>query len=87
MARFYPLYVRRSDGVLETVGKNKKREKNEPLPEQLDAKPDSKGVSDYYRPLSRDDAKHLDWRRKLGGMLIREIGTKENLTPGLCSND
>lgn len=83
MARFHPLYIRRSDGVLETVGRDKKKEKNEPTAEQLDAKPDAKGVSDYYRPLSRDDAKHLDWRRKLGGMLIQEIGSKEQLTPGV----
>ncbi|KAL1615791.1 hypothetical protein SLS54_008796 [Diplodia seriata] len=72
MTRYYPLYVRRSDGKLETVH-GKKKEKNEPTPEQLNDKPDSNGVSDYYRPIAEDEPKHLDWRRKLGGMLMREL--------------
>ncbi|KAK0640461.1 Cryptic loci regulator 2 [Lasiodiplodia hormozganensis] len=72
MTRYYPLYVRRSDGKLETVH-GKKKEKNEPTPEQLNDTPDSNGVSDYYRPIAEDEPKHLDWRRKLGGMLMREL--------------
>lgn len=84
MARFHPLYVRRSDGVLE--GTQKKREKNEPTADQLDPTPDKKGVSDYYRLLSKNDAKHLDWRRKLGGMLIREVGGKEHPASGMSSS-
>ncbi|KAL1617773.1 hypothetical protein SLS56_010837 [Neofusicoccum ribis] len=74
MTRYYPLYVRRSDGKLETVH-GKKKEKNEPTPEQLNDTPDSSGVSDFYRPIAEDEAKHLDWRRKLGGMLMRELAT------------
>ncbi|EKG20961.1 hypothetical protein MPH_01718 [Macrophomina phaseolina MS6] len=72
MTRYYPLYIRRSDGKLETVH-GKKKEKNEPTPDQLNDTPDSNGVSDYYRPIAEDEAKHLDWRRKLGGMLMREL--------------
>lgn len=74
MTRYYPLYVRRSDGKLETVH-GKKKEKNEPTPDQLNDKPDSNGVSDFYRPIADEEAKHLDWRRKLGGMLMRELAS------------
>ena len=77
MARFYPLYVRRSDGRLEIVAKGKRKEINQPTDEQLDQKPDHKGVSDYYREVAPEEAKHLDWRRKLGGMLAREMDWKD----------
>lgn len=76
MARFYPLYVRRSDGKLEIIGKGKRKEKNTPTDEQMDQKPDKNGVSDYYREVAPDEMKHLDWRRKLGGMLARELEWK-----------
>jgi hypothetical protein len=85
MGRFYPLYIRRSDGVLEVTARHGKREKNEPTPEQLDPSPDSKGVSDYYRLMSVNDAKYIDWRKKLGGMLIRELGGKEHLGAGMVT--
>ena len=78
MARFYPLYVRRSDGKLEVVTKSKRKEVNQPTDEQLDQKPDKHGVSDYYREVSADESKHVDWRRKLGGMLARELDWKSN---------
>lgn len=74
MARFYPLYVRRSDGKLEIVHKGRgAKEPNEPTDEQLDQKPDKHGVSDYYREVLPEETKHLDWRRKLGAMLAREL--------------
>ncbi|KAK8236018.1 hypothetical protein HDK90DRAFT_413966 [Phyllosticta capitalensis] len=77
MTRYYPIYVRRSDGKAET-GSAKKREKNEPTPEQLNTKPDANGVSDYYRPIGEDEPKHLDWRRKLGGMLMRVLAKPDS---------
>ncbi|EME40979.1 hypothetical protein DOTSEDRAFT_74509 [Dothistroma septosporum NZE10] len=78
MARFYPLYVRRSDGKLEIVTKGAKRkETNSPTDDQLDQKPDKDGVSDYYREVKPEETKHLDWRRKLGGMLARELDWKD----------
>ena len=77
MTLFHVIYVRRSDGKTEVVTKSRLREKNEPTKEQLDSKPNSKGVSDYYRLLSAQDAKHLDWRRKLAGMLVKELDNKE----------
>jgi len=73
MTLFQPLYVRRSDGKLE-VSNKRQVEKNQPLPKQLDRTPDAKGVCDYYREISENDPKHLDWRRKLAGMLMRELG-------------
>lgn len=76
MARFYPVIARRSDGKREIIGKARKKETNEPTAEQLDQKPDRNGVADYYREVSPDESKHLDWRRKLGGMLARELAWK-----------
>ncbi|KAK4543605.1 hypothetical protein LTR36_005500 [Oleoguttula mirabilis] len=77
MARFYPLYVRRSDGRLEIIAKGKRNEHNEPTTDQLDQKPDKHGISDFYREVSLDEMKSLDWRRKLGGMLARELNWKD----------
>ena len=82
MARFYPLFMRRSDGKLEIVVKGKRKETNEPTTEQLDQKPDKHGISDYYREVSLDEMKSLDWRRKLGGMLARELGWKDKTGQG-----
>lgn len=78
MAPFYPLYISRSDGKLEITSKSRKKELNQPTAEQLDSTPDSKGVSDFYIKLEDGNAKEVDWRRKLGGMLIRELGRKEH---------
>jgi hypothetical protein len=77
MARFYPIYVRRSDGKKEILAKGKLREPNQPTDTQLDQRPDKNGVSDFYREVAPDEIKHLDWRRKLGGMLVRELGWKD----------
>lgn len=73
MAPFYPIFVRRSDGKLEVVSQQRKREKNEPTAEQLDRTPDASGVSDFYRQVKSDEVKNIDWRRKLGGMIAREM--------------
>ncbi|WPH04551.1 Hypothetical protein R9X50_00744300 [Acrodontium crateriforme] len=77
MARFYPLFIRRSDGKLEVAVKGKRPEPNKPTDEQLDQTPDKNGVSDFYREIAPDEVKHLDWRRKLGGMLAREMNWKD----------
>lgn len=73
MARFYPIYARRSDGKIELVAKGKRKELNQPSDEQLDQRPNRDGVSDFYREVAHDEPKHVDWRRKLGGMLAREL--------------
>ena len=79
MAPFVALYISRSDGKLEgTSAKTNKKERNEPTAEQLDDTPDSRGISDFYKKLEIGDAKEVDWRRKLGGMLMKEIGGKEH---------
>lgn len=77
MTKFYPLYVRRSDGKREIAAKGKRTEINQPTDEQLDQKPDANGVSDFYREVGMEEPKHLDWRRKLGGMLARELDWKD----------
>lgn len=77
MAPHYPLYVKRSDGQLDTKSSKSAREPNEPPPDQLSQKPNAQGVCDFYRQCGLGDAKEEDWRRKLAGMLIREIGTDQ----------
>lgn len=72
MAPFYPIFIRRSDGKLEIV-QRRIHESNAPTTEQLDRTADAKGVSNYYREVNSDEVKYLDWRRKLGGMLAREL--------------
>lgn len=62
---------------MQVTNSKKTVEKNEPSPDQLDRTPDAKGVCDYYREIAKDETKHMDWRRKLAGMLIRELGGKE----------
>ena len=76
MTRFYPVFVRRSDAKLD-VQTSKGKQKNAPTTAQLDRTPDAKGVCDYYREIAPDEVKHMDWRRKLAGMLLREIGGAE----------
>lgn len=83
MARFYPLYVRRSDGKVQIIVKGKLKELNEPTEEQLDQKPDKNGVSDFYREVGIDEIKSLDWRRKLGGLLARELDPKDKPGQGM----
>lgn len=74
MAPYLPLYVLRSDGKAEVVTKARKKELNVPTDDQLSTRPDAKGNVDYFKELEAGDAKEVDWRRKLGGMLIGEIG-------------
>lgn len=77
MARFYPVYARRSDGKQEVVGKGRRKEMNQPTDDQLDQKPDKNGIADFYREVLPDEQKHIDWRRKLGGMLARELQAQD----------
>ncbi|KAF2166069.1 hypothetical protein M409DRAFT_66954 [Zasmidium cellare ATCC 36951] len=77
MARFYPLYVRRSDGKIEIIVKGKRKELNQPTDDQLDQRADKEGISDFYREVALEEPKHMDWRRKLGGMLARELNWKD----------
>lgn len=79
MAPYHLVYLARSDGKLEIITKAKKKEANAPTEAQLDDSTDSNGTKDYYKALDVGDAKEVDWRRKLGGMLMREIGDKEHL--------
>ncbi|KAI9754469.1 MAG: hypothetical protein M4579_004697, partial [Chaenotheca gracillima] len=77
MAPYLPVYVGRSDGKTEIVSK-KRKERNEPTEEQLDNSPDANGVCDFYKKLAGEEPKELDWRRKLGEMLMKEVGSKEH---------
>ncbi|KAF2204407.1 hypothetical protein GQ43DRAFT_409629 [Delitschia confertaspora ATCC 74209] len=73
LTQFTPVFLARSDGKSEVIAKGSKQ-KNAPSKEQLDRTPNAKGVADYYRELDETEPKNLDWRKKLGGMLVREVG-------------
>jgi len=77
MVLYTPLFVRRSDGVMEVTTRDGKTERNEPLPAQLDRTPDAKGDVNYCREIQPDELKHLDWRRKLACMLVEKLGNED----------
>ncbi|KAI9662732.1 MAG: hypothetical protein M1831_002775 [Alyxoria varia] len=74
MVACYPIYLRRSDGKREVPISSTSKELNEPKPYQLDATPNTKGFVDCYRLCKPENVKSIDWRRKLGAMLAREVG-------------
>ena len=77
MPFLYPVYIARSDGVLSTIqGKARRKEDNGPTAEQLQKTRAEKGVYSWYQELQINDSKNLDWRRKLGGMLAKEMHTR-----------
>lgn len=76
MTSFWPIFASKSDGQ-SIVNQKNKPVRNGPTEEQLDKKPNDQGQCDFYRLIAKDDPKHIDWRKKLGGMLLREIGGKQ----------
>lgn len=76
MAPYYPLTVARSDGEPTVPTKQGVKEPNQPTEEQMSDKPDVAGNVDCYKKLGIEDAKHIDWRRKLGGMMMHLLGGK-----------
>jgi hypothetical protein len=78
MAPYFPVTVCRSDGLLEITTRLGAKELNRPTPTQLDETPDADGMVDCYRLLDISETKVVDWKRKLGGMLMRLLGGKEH---------
>lgn len=74
--QFWPIFSRRSDGQ-QTVNQKGIVLNNCPNAQQLDRTPNAQGQCDYYRLIERDEPKHVDWRKKLGGLMLREIGGKK----------
>lgn len=75
MARYSIVSVARSDGRSHYLS-NGHPVPNEP-PRQ-DSTPAADGSIDYYQRLQDDDPTSVDWKRKLGGMLMEVIGGPEN---------
>ncbi len=76
MAPYYPLTVCRSDGQFAVMIKAGVLEPNQPTPAQTDDTPDINGNVDCYKKLEPEETKAVDWRRKLGGMLMHLLGGK-----------
>ena len=69
------LIIGRSDGK-RTVENSKSRQKedNQPTKAQLQKTVDSKGVQNYYQAVKIGHPKSMEWRKKLGGMLMNQLG-------------
>ena len=68
------LYVSRSDGTIETIlPKSKKKEGNCPTKEQLEKTKGDNGLYSCYQELAVTDKTHMNWRKKLGDGLVREM--------------
>ncbi|TGO20482.1 hypothetical protein BPAE_0291g00010 [Botrytis paeoniae] len=78
MAPFHPITICRSDGQLEVITKTGIKELNQPTSAQLNDKEDAEGIVDFYKKLDYDEPKAIDWRRKIGGMLMHYLGGKEH---------
>jgi hypothetical protein len=78
MAPYYPLTIERSDGQLEVITKAGVRELNQPTPAQLNDTPDKDGTVDCYKRIDINETKAVDWRRKIGGMLMHLLGGQEH---------
>ncbi|KAF1830999.1 hypothetical protein BDW02DRAFT_557787 [Decorospora gaudefroyi] len=75
MTQFWPVFATKSDGQ-HIVNIRNKPLRNGPTEEQLNMAPNDQGQRDFYREIKKEDPKHMDWRKKLGGMLLRELGGK-----------
>ena len=82
MPPYYPLICHRTDGQFEVATRSGVKEVNQPTAEQMNDTPDANGNVDCYKKLDTEDAKHVDWRRKLGGMLMHLLGGKEHAGKG-----
>jgi hypothetical protein len=76
MAPHFPVTICRSDGQTEVITKTGIQELNRPTAAQLNGAPDAEGNVDCYKKLDYDEPKAVDWRRKLGGMLMHLLGGK-----------
>lgn len=73
MPSYYPLIVCRSDGIRAIRHRDGSTENNEPTKDQQkdEIKRDKEQLyKDYFRRVERDSDKDIDWRRKLGGMVM-----------------
>ena|SRR6187402_1269037 len=78
-------FVTRSDGQLTVIARDGTPEPNQPTAAQLDDTPimsKGKHMVDCYKQLADDDAKAVEWKRKLGGMLMNLLakGNKEHIS-------
>lgn len=83
MPSYYPITVVRSDGQSSVKRRDGTVELNQPTEEQLDQKVQkdkNDHCKDFYRKVPRGSEKDIDWRRKLGGMLIHLAGSPEQLS-------
>ncbi|KAF2672110.1 hypothetical protein BT63DRAFT_468110 [Microthyrium microscopicum] len=72
MIKFQILNVLRSDGKAVVKGQpNKPSDSQQQIVEKKDKY--GKVVTEYYRQLTRDDAKYMDWLQKLGCMLVSHL--------------
>jgi hypothetical protein len=79
MVAYDSISVVRTDGQFKIITKSGVVEMNQPTHGQLDDTPDAHGMISKYRLLDPNGTKALDWRRKLGGMLVQLLGGEEHI--------
>lgn len=82
MPFYHSVTIARSDALLQVRRRDGSLEPNQPTTEQLDQKVQrdkDESCKDYYRKVLRGSEKDIDWRRKLGGMLMHLTGSPEQL--------
>lgn len=79
MTALKPIYIGRSDGKATFLSsKTREEESNGPTQAQLSKVLDEKaGVLTFYQELPLEHPRSYDWRMKLGGMLMRELGESD----------
>ena len=74
MVALIELFIARSDGKQEIISTKGGTLNNGPTAKQLSKVQGQNGSSGYYQAVEHSDSKSVEWRRKLGGLLMREVG-------------
>src|SRR2546421_10444811 len=77
MPDFHAIHQYRSDGVLAISGGPGGTQKNRPTDDQLKKTKDASGITRCYTKINHGNQKDVEWRKKLGGMLAKEIAVDE----------
>ena len=74
--------MRRSDGRRNAALPNsKKTEPNRPTNEQMSKTAKKNGTFTYYLEVPLKDSKNVEWRKKLGGLLVQELRRTAKASP------
>ena len=76
------LRIERSDGKRVVKDSKSKSVDNGPAAAQLQKVVDSEGNYNYYQELTIGSSKNIDWRKKLGSLLVEQVGKEREEARG-----